>query len=433
MEKLRILVSAYSFSPEARTSTDFDRGILGWHLVDHLRRFYDIFVITHNRNRDVVLDALSTGAMPKVNIHFVNLPRYWRLLHRTELGRWLCCFLWQRKAWKYSRSLHEQIVFDAFHNLTPEYDWIPSFIGAYLPVPFIWGPLGGGERPPRGLVALSSVFDRWKNRTNLWGQWLGRKHAARKEAEKKARAVLVCNQETRVKLSKIEERKLHYFPLTGVFLDTVQSKIKKKPNDKRTFRIISAGSLDKANGFDLAIEAFFLFLKSFPDADFVIFGEGPDQKNLERKIEDIRLESKIRIHPWIDGKALHERMQDSDVFLSTGMQDRGGFFAVQAMSAGLPVVCLALGGQGMVIQENWGIRVKAENKEQCVRDLAKALENLYEDRAKRRKMSLAAKKNIKEFYTWKELGKILRRIYGEVLLQEEDIRISKRGEEHFFY
>lgn len=433
MEKLRILVSAYSFSPKAMTSTDFDRGILGWHLIDHLRRFYDICVITHNRNRDAVLDALSAGAMPKVNIHFVNLPKCWRLLQRTELGRWLCFFLWQKKAWKYSRSLHEQIAFDAFHNLTPEYDWIPSFIGAYLPVPFIWGPLGGGERSPRGLVILSSVFDRWKNRTHLWGQWLGRKHAARKEAEKKARAVLVCNQETRVKLSKIEERKLHYFPLTGVSLDTIQSKIKKKSNDKRTFRIISAGNLDKANGFDLAIEAFFLFLKSFPEADFVIFGEGPDQKNLERKIEDIRLESRIRIHPWIDGKALHERMQDSDVFLSTGMQDRGGFFVVQAMSAGLPVVCLALGGPGMVIQENWGIRVKPENKEQCVRDLAKALENLYEDRAKRRKMSLAAKKNIKEFYTWKELGKILTRIYGEVLLQAEDIRISKRGEEHFFY
>jgi len=110
MDKLRILVSAYSFNPRAVTSTDFDRGILGWNLVDHLRRFYNIWVITHNNNSDDVLDALSAGALPKVSINFVNLPKCWRYLHKTEFGRWFCYFLWQRKAWKFARSLHNQVL-----------------------------------------------------------------------------------------------------------------------------------------------------------------------------------------------------------------------------------------------------------------------------------------------------------------------------------
>jgi glycosyltransferase involved in cell wall biosynthesis len=197
--------------------------------------------------------------------------------------------------------------------------------------------------------------------------------------------------------------------------------------------MISAGYLDKINGFHLAIKAYALFSKSFQDSDFVIFGEGPEQSKLERMIEDNTLDSKVRIHPWIDRKALHERMQDSDVFLSTGLRNRSGLFVVRAMSAGLPVVCLDTGGPGMHVQESWGIRVKPENPEQCVRDLAEALEKLYTDRALHRRMSLAASKNIKEHYTWSELGKTLKRIYGEVLLQEEDIRFSKKGEEKFFY
>ncbi len=433
MEKLRILVSAYAFNPKTTTSTDFDRGILGWNLVDRLRRFCDIWVITHNQNSNDVLDALSAGKLPKVNIHFINLPKWWRFLHKTATGRWYCHFLWQRKVWKYSRSLHDRVKFDAFHHLTPEYDWVPSFTGAYLPVPFIWGPLGGGERIPRGLLSESSKFDRCKNKWHLFGQWLGRKYHARKEGERKARAVLICNQETRLKFSKTDSQKLHHFPLTGISLNTIQSNLKKKPLDRRTFRIISAGILDKKNGFDLAIEVFDLFFKSFPESDFVIFGEGPEQRKLERKIEDKKIDARVRIHPWIDSQALHERMQDSDVFLFTGKRDRSGFFVIKAMSAGLPVICLDSGGPGMLVQEEWGIRVKPENPEQCVRDLVRALGDLSTDRARRRKMSLAALKNIKENYTWGELGKTLKRIYGEVLLQEEDIRFSKRGEERFFY
>jgi glycosyltransferase involved in cell wall biosynthesis len=433
MDRLRILVSAYAFNPKARTSNDFDRGILGWNLVECLRHFYDIWVITHNNNSEDVLDALSAGAMPNVNIHFVSLPKYWRFLHKTTVSRWLCHFIWQRKAWKYSCNLHDKINFDAIHHLTPEFDWIPSFIGAYLPIPFIWGPLGGGESAPKGFSSGNSALDLWKNTWLLIGQWLGRGTHARIEGEKRAQAILVCNQETRMKFSKTENRRLYSFPLTGIVSDTMQADLKKKPYDKRTFRIISAGSLEKKNGFNLAIEAFALFLKSFPESVFVIFGEGPEQRALEQKIDGLKLDTRVRIHPWIDREALYERMRDSHVFMSTSLKDRAGFFVIRAMSAGLPVVCLDLGGPGMLVQENWGICVIPKNPEQIVTDLANALGDLCGDKANHRKMSLSALKNIKEHYTWKELGKTLKRIYGEVLLQEEDIRFSKRGEERFFY
>ncbi|MGD8538782.1 MAG: glycosyltransferase [Candidatus Aminicenantes bacterium] len=433
MERLKILVSAYAFNPKAGTSTDFDRGILGWNLVDLLCSSYDIWLITHSENSDNVLDALSGGALPNVNIHFVNLPKCWRFLQKTANGRWFCQFLWQRRAFKYARNLQSKINFDAFHHLTPEFDWIPSYIGAYLPVPFIWGPLGGGEKLPRGFDPGSSALSRLRNLWHLFGQWVGRGHRARKEGEKTARAILVCNQETRMRFSKTESRKLHYFPLTGIASGPLKTKLKKKPYGKQNFRIIAAGSLETQNAFSLAIDAFSLFVKSFPESDFVIFGDGPEQKALERKIKDLGLDTRIRIHPWIDNKALFERMKDSQVFMSTSLQDRAGFFVIRAMSAGLPVVCLDSGAPGIIVQENWGIRVKPESPEQCVVDLANALGDLCEDRTKQRKMSLAASRTVKEHYTWTELGKTLKRIYGEVLLQEEDIRFSKRGDERFFY
>ncbi len=432
MDKLKILISAYAFHPKELTFMGPDRGILAWNLVDRLRRFYDIWVITHSKNSDDVLEALSAGALPKVNIHFISLPRCWRSLRKTSFDRRFCLFLWQRKAWKYARSLHREIHFDAVHHLTPEFDWIPSFVGAYLKIPFIWGPLGGGERIPRGLRGEYSVFERWKEKWRLFGRWFGRKHYARREGEKNAQSILVCNQETWMRFPRTDVRKIHFFPLSGVASNPIKPD-PKKPRNQDTFRIISAGCLHKNNGFSLSIKAYAHFSDRFPESDFVIFGEGPEQKTLERLIGDHKLESRVRIHPWIERKALHERMQDSDVFLSSGFLDRSGFFTVLAMSAGLPVVCLDAGGPAMHVQEKWGIRVKPENPDQCVRDLVGALEKLCTKSALRKKMSQAAFKNLKEHYTWRELGKTLKRIYGEVLLQEEDVHFSRKGEERFFY
>jgi glycosyltransferase involved in cell wall biosynthesis len=336
MDKLKILISAYAFHPKVLTFTGPDRGILAWNLVDRLKRFYDLWVITHSKNRDDVLEALSAGALPKVNIHFINLPRCWRPLQKTSFGRRFCLFLWQRKAWKYARALHSEIHFDAVHHLTPEFDWIPSFIGAYLPIPFIWGPLGGGERIPRGLLSEYSVYERWREKWRLLGQWFGREYYARREGEKNAQSILVCNQETRMMFPKTDVRKIHFFPLSGVDSDPIKPDPKKARNQD-IFRIITAGYLHKNNGFRLSIEAYALFSNRFPESDFVIFGEGPEQKTLERLIDDQKLESRVRIHPWIERKALHERMQDSDVFLSSAFLDRSGFFVVLAMSARLPV------------------------------------------------------------------------------------------------
>lgn len=432
MDKLKILISAYAFNPKVSTLMAPDRGIFSWNLVDQLRRFYDIWVITQTKNSDDVLGALSAGALPRVKIHFIHLQKFWKFLHKTSFGEWLCQLLWQRKAWTYARSLHRDVHFDAVHHLTPEVDWLPSFIGAYLQVPFIWGPLGGGERPPRGLRKEYSAFERWKERGHWLMQWFGRKHYVRRKAAKRIQALLVCNKETRKLFPKTDVRKIHFFPLLGVDSGSIKP-APKRSRKQPTFRIISAGDLQKDNGFGLAIRAYALLFKKCPESDFVIFGEGPERKNLERLIEENNLGSRVRIHSWIDSKAFHERMRDSDVFLSTRLLDRSGFFTVLAMSAGLPVVCLDGGGSAMFVQDQWGIRVKPESSHQCVRDLAGALEKICANRALCRKMSQAAKKNINEHFTWRELGKAMVQIYGEVLLQEENVRFSRKGEERFFY
>ena len=48
-----------------------------------------------------------------------------------------------------ARKLHQQVRFDVVHHVTFVKYTMPSFM-ALLPVPFVWGPVGGGETTPSG-------------------------------------------------------------------------------------------------------------------------------------------------------------------------------------------------------------------------------------------------------------------------------------------
>jgi hypothetical protein len=120
--------------------------------MEQLARFHDLWVITHSYNEAGISEALGAKPLPNVRFHFVELPRAMRWLYRIEFGQRIYYYLWQIKAWRVARKLHRKVRFDAAHHLTFGNDWIPSFIGAFLPVPFIWGPVGGGQRTPKPLL-----------------------------------------------------------------------------------------------------------------------------------------------------------------------------------------------------------------------------------------------------------------------------------------
>ena len=73
----------------------------------------------------------------------------------------------------------------------------------------------------------------------------------------------------------------------------------------------------------------------------------------------------------------------------SSFRDSGGFVVLEAMAAGLPVVCLRLGGPALTVTDETGIRVAAESPHQVVRDLAQAFEWLAKNPDDRHQMGEA--------------------------------------------
>ena len=421
----RVLVSAYACNPKSSLLLHPGEDFTGWRLVNQIGRFHELWVITHRYNEPGVSAALTERPLPNVRFCFVDLSPAWKWLYRIEFGQRIYYFLWQIKAWRVARRLHRKVHFDLAHHLTFGNDWIPSFIGAFLPVPFVWGPVGGGQRTPKPMLREYSLYGRFAEAARNMAQWLGRRSFVRRRCLKKATAVLVCNRETRAKMPLRYTDKIFYFPVNGIATSDVQDE-SPHPNEDLTFKVITVGRLHRLKGFALTVRAFGVFSGKHPESELVIIGNGPEEKHLQDLVLNLGLQKRVRIMPWLPRKDVLANMRSSDVFLFPSFRDGGGAVVVEAMASCLPVIVLDSGGPAAHVQDSWGIKVIPKNREFVVQEMVQALERLYSNRDLRRRMGEAGRKKAMEFYTWEKLGERMRDIYDFVLegkaLADQDLK-----------
>ncbi|MCJ7643546.1 MAG: glycosyltransferase [Candidatus Aminicenantes bacterium] len=411
MSRFKVLASAYACNPSGALCLHPGEDLTGWRLVGQLARFHDVWVITHQYNGTGIAEALAGEPLPNVCFHFVELPRTLKWLYRIEFGQRIYYYLWQIKAWRMARKLHREVHFDVAHHLTFGNDWIPSFIGAFLPIPFIWGPVGGGQKTPKPLLKEYSLYGRFAEFARNCAQGVGRRMLVRKRCLKKARAVLVCNRETQARMPLKYQDKILYFPVNGIVAEDIKDGLPEPRRNGQRFKVITAGRLHRLKGFSLAVRAFRAFSEKHPASEMKIIGSGPEEESLRRLISDLGLEDKVRILPWLPRHEVLANMRSSDVFLFPSFRDGGGAVVVEAMGSGIPVVVLDSGGPGAHVSEAWGIKMAPASRESVVREMTAALETLYSDRALGQRLGAAGRKRALEFYAWDRLGDRMRDIY----------------------
>jgi glycosyltransferase involved in cell wall biosynthesis len=414
MKRLNLLVSAYACNPLATEESYPGEAILGWNLIKQLNRFHDVSVLTRTYNKKGIEEAVDRENIGDVRFHYLTLPKFLSVLKRNFLGFSLYYLIWQVKAFFIARRLNKKNHYDFFHHITFNNDWMPSFIGAFLPLPFIWGPMGGGQKVPRSFKKTIH----WKNRINqnlrLAGQWFWRNTWFRRRCVKKALAILVCNSDTEDKI-KTDAKKLYFYPVNGISSEELSPPSNSQGQKPSQFHVIYAGRLDAIKGINLGIEAFHVFSLKYPESFFKIIGIGPERDRLENLTDFLNIRDKVQFIPWLEREKLLDQLFISDVLLFPSFRDGGGQVVIEAMACGKPVIGVNVGGPGFHIQNEWGIKIEPKNPEYTIQEMAKALEKLYLDGELREKMGAAGRKRTEEFYLWERLGDHLQQIYKDVL------------------
>jgi glycosyltransferase involved in cell wall biosynthesis len=96
--------------------------------------------------------------------------------------------------------------------------------------------------------------------------------------------------------------------------------------------------------------------------------------------------------------------REHTAFLFPSLHDSGGTVVLEALSQGLPLICLDCGGPGAMLPSSCGFKIDVEgrNRKQVVDGLADAMRKLAVNRDLRTEMSLRALMAAQE-NTWERI------------------------------
>lgn len=186
------------------------------------------------------------------------------------------------------------------------------------------------------------------------------------------------------------------------------TKIKSNCNNKK---FISVGRLTKQKGYDLLINAFYLFSKDNTDWTLDIVGEGEEEKTLSELIEKLKLKDRIRINPF--STKIESFYLNSSVYISASRWEGFGLVLIEAMECGLPIISFENSGPREIIENNInGILVERNN----VRELANSMVYLANNQYIINKLSKKAQERARNFsinYIGERWRNILNSVEGE--------------------
>jgi glycosyltransferase involved in cell wall biosynthesis len=285
-----------------------------------------------------------------------------------------------------------------------------------LPIPFIRGPGGGTNRVPRSLLREYTIRGRLWEYIREVARWVLQHDPFFVLGQRRARAILICNRESMKRLPLKWRPKAVTFPVNGVTsTDLALQASSATDGVKGKFKVLTAGRLTRPKGFTLALKAFSKFVEKNPESTLEIVGDGPDQSYLVDLVKRYQLEAQVRFRAWMPRQDLLAEMAGSDVFLFPSLRDGGGAVVVEALAAGTPVVCLDLGGPGLHVTDECGIKVVPESHAQTIQQLALALSRLYSDPSLCQTLGIAARRRAETLYRWDRLGERLMEIYERAL------------------
>ena len=410
---MRILISAYACEPEIGSEPG-----IGWNWAQQMGRYHEIWVMTRANNQEPIEKALAAKPLPNVHWVYFDLPRWARFWKKGERGLHLYYYLWQIGAYFVARKLRRRVSFNLVHHVTFGNYWIPSFM-ALLPVPFVWGPVGGGESAPRSFWRSFSLRGKAYELLRDLVRFLAEFDPFVRLAARRAAVGVATTAETAVRLRGLGCRKVMVLSQVGLPREEIAQLGGSAVGQCNPFRLVSIGNLLHWKGFELSLRSFAHFQSRFPAAEYWIIGDGPERNRLRKLAQRFGVAGSVTFWGAIPRRQVLEKIAECDVLFHPSLHDSGGGVCLEAMAAGRPVVCLDLGGPALQVTEDTGIKVPATLPEQVVSDLAAAMMQLAGDPDLRIRLGVGARQRVREHFDWDQKGIFMANIYGA--LKEDEI------------
>ena len=245
-----------------------------------------------------------------------------------------------------------------------------------LPLPFVLGPVAGGETAPAALRASFSSRGRRAERLRHLANLLTRRDPFTRKALRSARLVLAATPETAALVPAAWQSKVRL--ATQVGIDSVPEPL--PPTRSDVLRLLFVGRFLYWKGMDLGLEAVARLVHWQVPVALTMIGEGPEEpRGAPVRCRQLGVAQHVSWRRWLPQAELAAHYRAHDALLFPSLHDSGGFVVLEALAQGLPVVCLALGGPGQMVTADCGEAIDTTqlDVETCADALASALERVH--------------------------------------------------------
>jgi glycosyltransferase involved in cell wall biosynthesis len=177
----------------------------------------------------------------------------------------------------------------------------------------------------------------------------------------------------------------------------------------------------------ILLDAAEIIVQAVPETHFIFIGDGPERQSLEEKASSLGLTEKVHFLGF--KKRVAPTVKLFDVFtLSSTSTELFSAATLEAMALGIPVVVTDIGSMSeMVISDSTGFLVSPNDPNA----LAEKILHLLNNPDMARKMSMAARLRVEQFFTAQREADQIQALFKELLLRKKKFNKENHTESRF--
>ena len=399
---MKLLLMAYECSPYRGSEW-----AAGWGRLLGAAKIAETHIVTSEKNFAALERARSEGLLPS-NV-FVYTPQPDAKLRHLERRPVLFAYnyrayhYWQRLALGLVRELHSREHFDLVHQVNvctfrePGYGW-------QLNIPFLWGPIGGTQNFPPRFLPMLSPGDAFKEGMRSVANWFALRKPRVREAARHAAVLLAANSTNASDIENALGRDVELLLETGLhsFREPDRTRFEARVADDRagrtaeTLRLLWSGEFQTRKALPVLLRA---LARIDPQVSWQleVLGDGPLRDRWTGEAERLGLSKRVQFLgrlPFPDAVA---KMNSADLFCFTSLRDTSGNVVLEALAAGVPVICFDHQGAGDMVNEYSGLKLPVSTPGKAYTDWAAAIDTLARDPRKLFALSRGATMRARSF------------------------------------